>query len=55
MFEEIIEGKWDKVKERLGKGIPISFLSYVQKKLNEGIRQAIKDIRNQGKENKKKR
>lgn len=53
MLGEMIEGKWDKVKEKLGKGLQISFLSYVQKKLNECIRQAIKDIRNQGKERKK--
>jgi len=50
MLEDILEGRWDKVKERIGKGFPIFLISYVQKKLNEGFRQAIKEIRNKGKE-----
>lgn len=49
MIEDILTGKWDKVRENLGKGIMISLISYTQRKLNEGYRQAIKEIRKSGK------
>lgn len=38
------------MRERFEKGVPISLLRYIQRKLNEGFRQAIKEIRNKGKE-----
>lgn len=49
MIEDVFEGRWDKVRERFEKGVPLSLLGYLQRKFNEGVRQSIMEIRNKGK------
>jgi hypothetical protein len=49
MIDDILSGKWEEVKKKLSKSFKVGFISYTQKKLNEGFRQAIINIRNEGK------
>jgi len=50
IIDDLLNGKWEDTKKKLSQSFKIKTISYIQKKLNEGLRIAIQTIRNEGRE-----